>query len=106
MTEGTTDDLSDKRLCHHYVGDPYLSVEIRAKGRRRKCSYCSTTAKTYQIHEVAERIDQAFAQHYTRTSDQPNDWQYSPPNGKGYYLDVDNIEAFLASESALNVLLT
>lgn len=77
MTEETIDDLSAKRLCHQCVGEAYLSAEIEAKGKRRKCSYCATTTKTYQVGEVAERIDQAFSQHYTRTSDQPDDWQYS-----------------------------
>lgn len=77
MTKETIDDLSAKRLCHHCVGEAYLSAEIEAKGKRRKCSYCGITAKAYQVGEVAGRIDQAFAQHYTRTSDQPDDWQYS-----------------------------
>lgn len=77
MTEETIDDLSAKRLCHQCVGEAYLSAEIETKGKRRKCSYCATTTKTYLVGEVAECIDQAFSQHYTRTSDQPDDWQYS-----------------------------
>lgn len=77
MTEEKIEDLSAKRLCHHCVGEVYLRAEIEAKGKRRKCSYCGTAAKTYQVGEVAERTDQAFAQHYTRTSDQPDHWQYS-----------------------------
>lgn len=77
MTKETIEFLSAKCLCHHCVGEAYLSAEIKAKGKRRKCSYCVTTAKSYQVGEVTERIDQAFAQHYIRTSDQPDDWQYS-----------------------------
>ncbi len=55
MTEETIADLNAKRLCHHCVGEAYLSAEIEAKGKRRKCSYCGTTVKAFQVGEVAGR---------------------------------------------------
>jgi hypothetical protein len=74
MTEVDIDELN---LCHHCVGEAYLSAEIRAQGKRRKCSYCARTAKAYRICEVASRIEAAFDQHYSRTFDQPTSWQYT-----------------------------
>jgi len=70
-------DIDELNLCHHCVGEAYLSAEIRAQGKRRKCSYCARTAKAYRIGEVASRIEAAFDQHYSRTFDQPTSWQYS-----------------------------
>jgi hypothetical protein len=77
VMQNDIDELKAKKLCHHCVGEAYLSAEIRAKGKRFKCSYCDRTAKAYRIGEVAELIDAAFDQHYSRTSDQPTSWQYS-----------------------------
>jgi HEPN/RES N-terminal domain 1 len=74
-----SDDINElkvKRICFACVGDKYLSDEIRAKGKRAKCSYCKKTRRTYSVGELAERVDTAFQQHYVRTSDQPNDWEY------------------------------
>jgi hypothetical protein len=69
------DELSAKRLCHHCVGEKYLRAEMRKEGRRKRCSYCERTAKSYTIGELADRIEEAFETHYVRTSDQPDSWQ-------------------------------
>jgi len=82
MTLDDIDELKAKSLCYHCVGDAYLSEEIKADGKRLKCSYCNKTAKAFRIGEVAERIEAAFDQHYYRTSDQPTSWQYSLLNDK------------------------
>lgn len=59
------------------MGEKYLSDQIRSQGKRGKCSYCGKIKHCYQVGEVAKRIDEAFRQHYTRTSDEPTPWQYS-----------------------------
>jgi hypothetical protein len=69
------DALKTKRMCFACGGEQYLSSEIRAKGKRAKCSYCGKTRRSYSVGELAERIEIAFEQHYVRTSDQPNDFQ-------------------------------
>ena len=48
-----------------------------ARGKKFRCSYCSRSAKSYSIGELAERIEEVFEEHYFRTSDQPTAWQYS-----------------------------
>lgn len=77
MTQGTIDLLKAKKLCHHCVGEDYPSTNIKAKGKRLKCSYCNRLAEAYRIGEVAMLIEAAFDRHYTLTSDQPDSWQYS-----------------------------
>ncbi|MBY3243450.1 RES family NAD+ phosphorylase [Rhizobium laguerreae] len=69
------EEIKKKRLCSGCVGEQYLSDEIRREGKRRRCSYCDITRKTYSIEQVADRIEAAFAQHYERTSDQPDDFE-------------------------------
>jgi hypothetical protein len=71
------DELKAKNLCYHCVGEAYLRAEIRREGLRLECSYCDHLDKSYTIGDMAERIDEVFAQHYRRTSDQPSSWQQS-----------------------------
>ena len=69
------DDLSQKLLCFNCVGEVYLREEIQRDGRTRRCSYCERLTSTYTIGDLAERVEQAFEQHYERSADQPNSWQ-------------------------------
>jgi hypothetical protein len=69
------DALKTKPMCFACVGEEYLHDEIRAKGKRAKCSYCGKTRRSYSVGELAQRVEMAFEQHYIRTSDQPNDYQ-------------------------------
>ncbi len=77
MHQEDVDELKAKRLCHTCVGEAYLSCEIAREGKRAKCSYCSKTRRCFSVGDVAERVQVAFEQHYTRTSDQPTPWQYA-----------------------------
>ena len=70
------DELKAKRICYACIDEQYLSDEIRAKGKREKCSYCAKVRRTFGVGEVAERVEVAFEQHYFRTSDQPNDYEH------------------------------
>ncbi len=69
-------ELKAKHICFACIGEQYLSDEVRAKGRRAKCSYCNKARRTFLLDKVAERVATAFDQHYYRTSDQPNDYEH------------------------------
>jgi hypothetical protein len=71
------DELKVKRICFACVGEQFLSDEIRSKGKRAKCRYCGNMRRTYSVGDIAKHIQTAFEQHYFRTSDQPDDWEYS-----------------------------
>lgn len=77
LSQEEIDDLKGKSLCCHCVGEAYLRAEMHREGRRRHCSYCGRRAKSYTIDVMAKRVEEAFEQHYGRTSDQPNSWQQS-----------------------------
>lgn len=69
------DELEAKRICHGCVAEPYLSAEVKRTGEQAKCDYCGETAQCWSIGDLAEHIEKAFEDHYTRTSDQPDSWQ-------------------------------
>lgn len=71
------EDEEDKRLCFKCVGEKFLSEEIRSRGRTKKCNYCGKTRRTYSIGDLGSRVEKAFDQHFFRTSDQPDDWEYT-----------------------------
>ena len=50
-------------LCHACVGDPFLSVEMRA-GSRSTCSQCGKRRPGLAFEDLANRIDAAMLNHY------------------------------------------
>lgn len=75
MPEIENDDITIKRICHCCIGETYLAGEVRLSGDDAECDYCGENAPSIDIGELAERIEEAFADHYTRTADQPDWWQ-------------------------------
>lgn len=108
------DDLKTKHICFECVGEAYLSLDIKQNGTIEQCSYCSQTAESYAIEELAERIETAFDHHYYRTSDQPNSWQqslladressYNWERDGAAVLDAIEVAADISQEAAEDVL--
>jgi hypothetical protein len=69
------DELKAKQLCFQCTKEEYLHNEIKTQGKRSKCDYCGKTRRCYSLEELAERIEQAFEDHYERTSDQPDSYE-------------------------------
>ena len=70
-------ELQNKRLCFNCVEEDFLKQEIKVKGKKAECSYCGKVRRTFSIDEMSEVIEQAFDEHFVRTSDQPTSFQYS-----------------------------
>lgn len=60
-----------KYICFNCIGDAFLFEEVSRLGKKKKCSYCGKVLKAYSLREVSEKIEEAFEQHYNRTSDMP-----------------------------------
>lgn len=71
------EDLEITRLCFNCVGEEFLSQEIHNNGEEDTCSYCQSVDKTFSIYEISDRIEQAFANHYIRTPDEPSAFEYA-----------------------------
>ncbi|KWW12860.1 hypothetical protein AS889_20900 [Pseudomonas putida] len=67
----------DLCICDQCVEEPFLSSQIATTGEIAVCSYCESEAKCWTIEQLADRVEQAFAEHYVRTSNEPDDWQQS-----------------------------
>lgn len=66
------DETMLKRICHFCIDEPYLANEIRSSGDMAVCDYCGEKEPTIDIDTFAERIQEAFSNHYIRTADGPN----------------------------------
>lgn len=69
------DELSAKRICHKCIGETYLSSEIKISVESGVCDYCGETRASLTLDDFADRIQAAFAEHYTRTPDHPDFWE-------------------------------
>lgn len=75
MYSDDIDELTAKHICFRCVGEAYLSDEIELKGVGAQCSYCGEIGKSITLEDLADRVETAFEDHYTRTSDQPDSWE-------------------------------
>lgn len=66
------DDTDEKAICASCVGEKYLKAEIENQGTRRVCHYCGETENSFTLDEIAERIEQAFYNHFSRTAQGPD----------------------------------
>lgn len=63
----------DRKICHHCVGEAYLSALIERDGEVGACSYCKGDEEPcIPIDELAGYIVGAFERHYYRTSPNPD----------------------------------
>ena len=76
MTELDEEDpQTAKRICHACIGEKFLAAEVEASGGRGVCAYCGEPDASLTIEDLADRIETAFADHYTRTADGPDSLQ-------------------------------
>jgi hypothetical protein len=74
-TQEEIDEISKRQLCSECIGEKFLSNEVGTSGKRRKCSYCNKFGKCYNVVALAERVETAFEQHYSRTSTEPDTFE-------------------------------
>lgn len=72
-----TEELESRCLCAKCVGEAYLSAEIEKNGEEDECAYCGVFGPTFTLSDIADRISVAFEQHYTRTAENPDSFQYA-----------------------------
>lgn len=70
-------DEEQLNICHECVGDEFLKKEIRAEGKRGKCSYCGKSRKVVPLPWLAENISTAIEEHFYLTSNEPTPLEYA-----------------------------
>lgn len=66
---------SSKRICYDCVGEVYLSFEVFSSGTPAACDYCTATAETISLEELADQVESAFSDHYVRTRNEPEEYE-------------------------------
>lgn len=105
MCSDDIDELKAKNICCQCIGEMYLSAEVERDGTVAQCSYCGETDKVITVEELADRIESAFEDHYTKTADQPNSWQQSLLSDRecSYDWDRDGFPVVEAIEGAAEI---
>ncbi|NDI85477.1 RES domain-containing protein [Undibacterium crateris] len=75
MADIENDETTIKRICYCCISETYLASEIRSSGVEAECDYCGKSEPSIGIDVLAEWIEEAFSDYYTRTADQPKTWQ-------------------------------
>lgn len=65
------------RLCSDCVGEPFLKAEIQSQGTSAACSFCGKEGRTYSIEEMADHVQAALEEHYSKTPSEPSDYEYA-----------------------------
>lgn len=73
--QSQSDDPENRRVCAECVAEPFLRAEMERTGAEAECDYCNTHGKTWELGELANRVEVAFDQHYDRTADQPDGFE-------------------------------
>ena len=66
----------EKCICSECVGEPFLRDSIRSRGKEARCSYCEKQGATIRISEMADAVDAALDQHFSRTPTEPSNMEY------------------------------
>ncbi len=66
---------SVSHICNKCVDEEYLSHAIETTGVIQTCSYCSGSRHCITVEVLADRIETAFAEHFVRTHNEPDDWE-------------------------------
>ncbi len=70
------EEYGECAVCDNCVCDPYLAKQINRTGKDSACFYCHYDEQpTWPLSAVADAVETAFEQHFTRTSVQPDGLQ-------------------------------
>lgn len=65
-----------KQICCNCIENDFLKKYLGTHGRVIRCSYCKGKDRGISIDKMADMIETAFEQFYTRSADEPSSWEY------------------------------
>lgn len=69
--------MEENLICCECVREPYLRNLIKHEAIEAECSYCNDRAPAIPLDEMANYIETAFEEHYSRTSAEPSGYEYA-----------------------------
>ena len=72
MSIEDSEELEDKLACSCCIGEQYLRDLIENIRLEGQCSYCGRAGATIPLEELADHVESAFEEHYSRTATEPD----------------------------------
>ncbi len=64
-------------VCSECITEPFLSASIEASGSLHACKYCGMNQACFSLRTICDLTEQAIAEHYVRTSNEPSEFEYA-----------------------------
>ncbi|MEP2682240.1 MAG: RES domain-containing protein [Sulfitobacter sp.] len=78
ITKEECEKLEEKTVCSDCVREAHLADRIENDGEEGECSFCGETEiSRITLEELADHIEAAFDTHYSRTSSEPDFYEYA-----------------------------
>lgn len=77
MDDLDLNDLKDKAICFHCIGEDYLKAKVSAEGKVRTCRYCGKRHHSITLEELADIVDHAFEHHFERTATDMDGYEWA-----------------------------
>ena len=69
---GKIEAIGLKRICSDCIANGTLARHLKAKGKKRKCSFCGKKAKTKNLRWISKKVKKIVLEQFTPTPDQPD----------------------------------
>jgi hypothetical protein len=77
LNEDRYEEIKQNTICTDCVGETYLCTIIDLYGKQTECSYCGGELACISLEDLADEVESAFHKHYTRTTQEPNGYEYA-----------------------------
>ncbi|BEM07435.1 hypothetical protein SM14VA4_50070 (plasmid) [Serratia marcescens] len=64
-------------ICSECITEPFLSANIEESGSLHDCNYCGMNQACFSLRTICNLTEQAIAEHYVRTSNEPSEFEYA-----------------------------
>src|ERR1700683_1059032 len=99
LMEDQSQDLKLQRLCVECVGEAFLREQIQSNGLKGVCSYCGIEGKTITVESLADAVETALEEHFSRTATEPSDYEYTliKEGDRDWYREGERVADVIAS---------
>jgi hypothetical protein len=71
------EEFDSRFVCINCIKEEYLVNEIKKSADKQPCHYCKKKYYAMHFEEISRRVELAIEEHFDRTSDQPDGYEYA-----------------------------
>lgn len=75
ISHSDLEDINKKRVGHDCIREPYLANIVEYEGDICECDYSGEEQPCITLEELADRIEAAFEDHFSRTAQEPDGYE-------------------------------